>query len=112
MNRVTGRNLNWFWESWFFNSGYPDLAISGVKKSGIIYKVFIRKKGKLPVPVRLEIVYQDGSKYKVEKTIDVWKNGLDYLTIPIKTNKKIKMIRLGDDYVPDVNPLDNVMNLR
>jgi len=110
MNRVTGRDLNWFWKSWFFGAGYPDLAISDVKKSGNFYRILIKRKGELLVPVRLRIVYQDGSKCKINRTVDVWKNGLDHLTIPIKTNKRIKTIRLGDDYVPDVNPLDNVMN--
>ncbi len=111
MNRITGRNLNWFWKSWFFDSGYPDLAISGVKKSGTLYRILIKRKGKLLVPVRLKIVYQDGSECKINKTINIWENGSDQLTIPIRTDRKVKMIRLGDDYVPDVNPSDNVMNL-
>jgi aminopeptidase N len=27
MNTGAGQNLNWFWQRWFFEDGYPDLAM-------------------------------------------------------------------------------------
>ena len=111
MNRVTGKNLNWFWKSWFFNPSYPDLAISGVEKSGSFYKIIIEKKGELLVPLRLRIIYRDGSECKINKTVEIWKGGLRQLIMPVPGKKKIKTIQLGDEYVPDVNPSDNIINL-
>ena len=32
MNTGSGKNLNWFWKRWFFDAGYPDLAISSVSE--------------------------------------------------------------------------------
>ncbi len=34
MNAGSGKNLNWFWKRWFYDNGYPDLAISHVKSNG------------------------------------------------------------------------------
>jgi aminopeptidase N len=34
INTGSGKNLNWFWKSWFFDGGVPDLAIKDVKRKG------------------------------------------------------------------------------
>lgn len=31
--RVTGRDLDWYWNPWFFGFGYPDLAVDGIRSS-------------------------------------------------------------------------------
>ena len=44
MNEGCGKNLNWFWKRWFFDSGIPDLAIAKVSGKEII----IQAKGTKP----------------------------------------------------------------
>src|SRR5699024_10353343 len=41
INEGSGKNLNWFWKSWFFDYGYPDLAIQAVtpKEKGYTVKI-------------------------------------------------------------------------
>ena len=33
-NDVTGRNLDWFWERWYFSHNYIDFAVVGVTRAG------------------------------------------------------------------------------
>ncbi len=61
MNEGAGRNLNWFWQRWFFDGGYPDLAISQVTKTATGYDVVVESKGTKPVPVDLTITFADNS---------------------------------------------------
>jgi hypothetical protein len=111
VNESSGKNLNWFWKPWFFEPAWPDLSILNVEEDLNTYKITIKKKGKLPVPVRLKVVFTDGSDYELTKSAEVWRRGENHLVVPIKTNKKISRIVLGNDYIPDVNKNDNVYSI-
>src|SRR6478672_8124189 len=39
VNNITGRNLNWFWNSWYFQNNYIDLGVRSVEKAGNGYNV-------------------------------------------------------------------------
>jgi len=105
-NDAAKEDLNWFWKSWFFEAGYPDLAILRVSE-GKQTKITIGRKGRLPVPIRLKVIFADGSEESLSETANVWKNGQNEFTLTRKFNKPIRQIQLGDALVPDVNPLDN-----
>jgi len=53
-NEVTGENLNWFWKPWFFESGYPDLAMDKVVTNDSEAEITIRKVGNVPTPVKTQ----------------------------------------------------------
>ena len=48
---VSGQDLGWFWNSWFFEMKYADLEIGDLKSN----KLMIKNNGGLPVAIRLEI---------------------------------------------------------
>lgn len=105
-NDVSGQNLNWFWKPWFFEFAYPDLAIGEITGD----EVTIINIGKLPIPVYLEITYQDDSKEEVYKTASVWKDGDDRIKIKLGNNEQIKMLKLSDKYViSDVDMSNNIV---
>ena len=102
INTTTGKNYNWFWKKWFFQSAYPDLGIHKVVGN----KIYIQKTGGLPVPVILTITYDDNTNEKLKYKADVWKNNTEHIVIVSSKNKIIE-IELGNDYIPDTNTKDN-----
>jgi aminopeptidase N len=108
MNAGAGRNLNWFWQRWFFDNGYPDLAIQQVTKTGSGYDVVVESKGTKPVPVDLTITFADNSIQKIHRTVAVWEQGNRAVTVPVATAKAVKQMKLGATLVPDSYPKDNV----
>jgi len=108
MNVGAGKNLNWFWKRWFFDDGVPDLAIAKVSEKGKQKQLLIESKGTKPVPVDISIVYKDGSSEKIHRSIAVWEKGNKNVLININSDKKIRSVKLGSTYVPDVNKKDNV----
>ena len=58
-NNVTGQNLNWFWNAWYFGDGYIDLAVAGVDKTGDGYTARVNNIGGIPVPFDLEARFSD-----------------------------------------------------
>jgi aminopeptidase N len=108
MNQGSGKNLNWFWKRWFFDGGYPDLAVTSVRKLGNSYNVLITAKGSKPVPVYLKIIYQDKTTAIIHRSVEVWEKGNTTFNLIIPTSKKISKIILGDPHVPDINKRDNI----
>jgi aminopeptidase N len=106
---VLNKDLTWFWESWFFGFGYPDLALGEVEQTENGAVVNIKKKGKFPVPVRLKVTFENGESKVYTKQLDVWKDGHTNIQIRIEDQGRIKSIRLGSDQIPDTNQENNKM---
>ena len=102
-NDGTGEDLNWYWKSWFFDFGYPDLSITQVEIDGIDISITIKKEGNIPIPIKLTLIYSEGSESVVYNDASVWSDGKDEIIITEKTTNMIKMIKLGDAHIPDVN---------
>jgi hypothetical protein len=112
MNAGSGKNLNWFWKNWFFDSGYPDLSLNAVTKKGAGYSIVIESRGNKIVPVDLTITYSDNSTSKIHRSIAVWEKGNKTVTIPLSTSKKIQKVVLGSTYAPDTNKADNIFEAK
>ena len=108
MNIGSGQNLNWFWKSWFFDSGVPDLAIGHVTHQGDEYTIVIANEGDKPIPINLALYYADGSTQLIHRTVEVWKTGSKTVTISQRTKKHLQKIVLGSTYDPDINKDNNV----
>ncbi len=112
MNEGSGKNLNWFWQRWFFDGGVTDMAIETVTKNEKGYVMVIRNKSNLPMPVDLLLEYTDGSSDKLHETIGVWEQGDAKITVQATTGKQLKKVTLGSSHVPDKNRNDNVFKVK
>ncbi len=106
---VTGQDLSWFWQPWFFDYAYPDLSIDTVIVSANKIKVLVSMIGSVPIPVQLTFKASDGTENIVYRTADIWKDGEESIWLEENTNgKKIKSITLGSPHIPDVDKDNNV----
>ncbi len=108
MNTGTGKNLNWFWQSWFMNDGYPDLALESVKQRGNKYTVTIASKGSKPVPVHVTFYFKDGSTERYHQNISCWQNGNKTCTFQVTFAKELRKVVLGDLHDADIDASNNV----
>ena len=112
-NEVSGKNLNWFWNPWFFENGYPDLSISDVKKDGNNFEVTVDKIGSMPVPIILTLKNYNGEILNsTEVQADVWMDGKTSTTISISAEGEISNIELGTNTIPDSNRKNNFYELK
>jgi hypothetical protein len=106
MNEGAGQNLNWFWKRWFYESGYPDLAIEKAGKKGDKYRIVVKSEGSKPVPVHLIVTYKDGSVQKLHRDVSVWKDS-DRVTVTFKPRGEVTKVTLGNTYDADIDHSDN-----
>jgi hypothetical protein len=107
-NDASGKDLNWFWNSWFFGNGYIDLAVGDVKKTGTGLAVTVQNKGGFVAPVNVLLTYTDGSTETKHLTSEIWKANLSEAVVNIKTTKKIKSIKLDGGIFMDANEKNNI----
>jgi len=111
-NEVAREDLSWFWKPWFFELGYPDLAVTDVQLAGDSCRIFVRRQGMLPIPVELTLVFQDSTTRSIRRPISVWKTGNREWIIREKISGKLCEVRLGGKYIPDVNAKNDRFRIR
>ncbi|HET7458367.1 MAG TPA: M1 family metallopeptidase [Gemmatimonadaceae bacterium] len=91
---ATGRNLDWFWQRWFFDNSYIDLAVRGVARTKQGYAVALENVGGMPAPVDLTVRYGDGTADTLHQTSAIWKANAKKATVAISTRKAIQSLAL------------------
>jgi aminopeptidase N len=94
---VTGQDLNWFWNQWYYGTGHPKLDISyDYDNIGKTAKVFIKQTQSGPIfrfPLAID-VYQEGGKERFK----VWMNQLAD-TFSFASASKPSLINVDGDKV-------------
>jgi hypothetical protein len=107
-NNIVGKDLGWYWKPWFFEFSYPDLAIKNVKQKKNSIVVYVLNKGKLPLPVKLQVMFNNVVVKEIYKTPEIWDSGKCKIGVRIDEVKNFDAIILGSEAIPDVNKVDNV----
>ena len=112
MNRGAGQNLNWFWKAWFFDRGYPDLALSPVMHHGQSYRITVTNAGTKPVPVDVTCTFSDGSTRHLHRSIAVWEHGARQVTLELHSTKQMVSAALGSTYDADSRSSNDTWTLK
>jgi len=108
INTASGQNLDWFWKSWFFDRGAPDLSITDIAPGNDGYDFTITRIGSKPIPIDLTLYFTDGTTQLIHQSVAVWKSGAASYSGTIKTGKHIARAILGTTYDPDIDKKNNV----
>jgi len=101
---VAGRDLEWFWRTWFFEPWSLDQAIGRVAAEGDSTEITIEDRGLAPMPVRLEITRADGSAERLEIPVDVWLDGARSYTLRVSGSPAVTKVAIDPDEVfPDID---------
>ncbi|HQI41743.1 MAG: hypothetical protein B6D44_10570 [Ignavibacteriales bacterium UTCHB2] len=107
-NDVTKMDLNWYWKPWFYDFSFPDLAIEKATIKNKKLNVFIGNKGKLPLPIKLQVMLNDVVIKEVTYKADIWKKDLNSVKLTIDGIRDYDAIIIGDKSIPDINKINNV----
>jgi aminopeptidase N len=101
-NTTSGKDLNWFWKSWYFDWGYMDVGIKEFKNNVLT----IENAGGKPIAFNIRTTYSDGTSMTEEINPSVWKAS-SALTKKLDGKKTVTLIELqiptNGDAVKDNN---------
>lgn len=111
-NQAAGEDLLWYWGPWFFDFGYPDLAIKSYELKDGKLIVEVERKGIIPVPIKLSLMKDNDMIKEVYYTADVWKTRNSIFRITVENVNNIDKIVLGSPKIPDSNRDNNVVLIK
>ena len=101
---VAGYDLDWLLLPWYYEFKTQELELASVNtEEGI---AVIKNTGGLPLPVYLELEYEDGSSMEIHKKPAVFKSSSEVI-IDITDAGNLKSVKLGNPYFFDRNPTNN-----
>jgi hypothetical protein len=107
VNTSSGKNLNWFFNNWFFTNNYIDIAVANVNSNSKTQTISIINEGGFAIPFDVNIIYTDGTKETVHETPAVWEANQKTATISFKGTKKMKSVTLDGGLFMDATPQNN-----
>ncbi|MES2374240.1 MAG: M1 family metallopeptidase [Bacteroidota bacterium] len=110
-NDVSGKDLNWFWTSWYFSNGYIDFGIQKADKSRKGYTVAIQNIGGFPAPVDVVATYTDGTTETKHLNPGVWSNTA-ITELLFATKKTMQSVELKGGVFVDATRADNKLQLK
>jgi hypothetical protein len=111
IEEVAEEDLDWFWNPWFAEHGYPDLSLTSVRQNGSNINITIEKIGNIPVPIDLRLVFEDKSEKFITESAYIWKDGRTGIVLNYKSDKKLIAIGLDSDRIPDSDRSNNYIDL-
>ncbi len=111
MNAGSGKNLNWFFNNWFYTNNYIDLKINSVSQEKNQMVLTVENAGGFAIPFDVVLTYEDGTTEKGHFTPAVWEKDQKSTSLNIPVKKKIKSVSLDGGIFMDYTPDDNLKSL-
>lgn len=108
-NNVSGKNLNWFWNNWFFTPGYIDLSVQEFKKTTGGFSVRLQNIGGFATPVDLIVKYTDGTQESKHLTPMIWEKDQKQTLVVVATKKAVQSVELKGGVFIDADKTNNVI---
>ena len=106
-NNVAGRNLNWFWNDWYFSNNYIDLAVASVTKARNGYSVVIDNIGGMDAPVDIRVKYTNGDSATFHQTPAIWEANQRRATVTIPATRAVSSLDLDGGIWMDADTTNN-----
>jgi hypothetical protein len=111
MNMGSGKNLNWFFNNWFYTNNYIDLKIAGASQMNDLLTINIDNTGGFAIPFDTEISYEDGTTEKLHFSPSVWEKDQRQAMLTIPITKKVKSVNIDGGIFMDYTPENNKKSL-
>jgi hypothetical protein len=106
---VSGKDLSWFWRSWFFETWKLDQSIDTVTTDRDSVTVTVENRGKVPMPVLLSVTRIDGKVDRLSLPVDIWFHDSNRYNVRLAKEPAIRSIEIDPSReFPDVDRTNQV----
>jgi aminopeptidase N len=108
-DEVSGRDLSWFWRSWYYEEWTLDQAAVGVVQETTLATIAVEDRGLVPMPARLTITLEDGRVLEREIPAESWLKGERRVELSIPARSPVTRVEIDAAGVfPDIDRSNNV----
>jgi hypothetical protein len=109
---VSGRDLGWFWRSWYFQTWTLDHAVVAVTPGAGGAAIVIEDRGGVPMPAHVTITFADGRTERRDVRVEHWLAGNRQATLGASPGDVVRVEIDPDMEFPDVDRSNNVWTRR
>jgi hypothetical protein len=110
---VTGRDLGWFWTTWFQETWPLDQAIADVRADGDSLSIIVEDRGLAPMPARIVVTRSDGTVERIEVPVDTWLTGARRMTVGVARAPEVIRVEIDPEAAfPDIDRSNQVWTAR
>jgi hypothetical protein len=103
MSDVSGKDLGWFFSTWFYEPWPLDQAVASVATHGNSTEITIEDRGLAPMPVKLAITRAGGAVQRVEVPVSVWLGGARKYVVRVAGKPAVTKVEIDPEGLfPDV----------
>ncbi|MGS2740824.1 M1 family metallopeptidase [Sinomicrobium sp. M5D2P17] len=102
-NDIAGKDLNWFWDRWYFSNNHIDIAITDASYKKNTLAITLLNKGGMPAPVTIILTDKDGKTQEFHQTPAIWEPNPDSAVVTLKNVKNITGISLDGGIFMDAD---------
>lgn len=109
---ISGRDLDWFWRSWYYTTWTLDQAVANVEETESGARIVIRDLGNIPMPTAVEITLKNGEIITKHIDVETWLHGLVESTFSINADSDVAKVVIDPEHkFPDANRSNNVWEI-
>lgn len=106
---VAGRDLDWFWRAWWYETSTLDQGFGGVTTEGDRLRVTIENRGRAPMPVFLVVTRTDGTTSRITVPVEVWLSDARQTTVTLEGAGTVRRMEIDPEQsFPDIDRRNNV----
>ncbi len=105
-NAATGEDLDWFWQTWYYETWTLDQTIESVTAGRNGTEIVVRDNGDAPMPTRLTITLADGETLHREIPVKHWLSGTREAVVMVPAGNDVTRVEIDPDF-PDVMGKNN-----
>ncbi|MBK8050999.1 MAG: M1 family peptidase [Anaerolineales bacterium] len=94
-NDTSEQDLTWFFQNWFFEPYYSDVAIENVEKGADGTVVTVKNVGGFAIPFDLLVTYADDTTETFHQNPVVWQDSPRSVTITVPGDKEVKSAQVN-----------------
>jgi hypothetical protein len=108
IERVSRRDLDWFWRTWFYETWALDQAVGTVSRKGGGWQVVIEDRGMAPMPAPVRITRADGTVEEQVVPVEAWLRGARQYPLAVKGGAEVVKVEIdAAGQYPDVDRDNN-----
>lgn len=108
---VSGRDLDWFWRTWYFETWLMDQGIGAVTAGADGTTIVVEDHGNAPMPACLTVTLADGTTVKREVPVESWLSGSRTATTRV-AGRAVRVEIDAENVFPDADRENNVWTAR
>jgi len=111
-NESTGQNLDWFWQTWYYETWTLDQTIESVTPGSGGTEIVIHDAGDAPMPTKLTVTLASGETVDREIPVTHWLSGTRTASVTVPAGQEVVQVEIDPDIdFPDIRRWNNFWSL-